>query len=259
MDDPVAPSPMAAASDAVNGAIKRKRSPSTEQSAPAAAAPPAKAPRTHGSHPQINYLVRQYADVLPMVSPEDGLPTTLRLLADYAGVLDRHESLAGNLGAKPLGPILVERFERLFDAPPRVLRSSGKDGSSGGGAAAHITWLDVVEFARHKPEQFHLERARDGARVCQFHTKQCRVEISEDDFVLISSGMPQRLIPPQPIAEDEEKELGTLEIMEKSLGSVVTLADQGTRGPLPLPAFCVARALRRMRACARAFRAEIHG
>jgi hypothetical protein len=54
------------------------------------------------------------------------------------------------------------------------------------------------------------------------------VEISEEDYVLIASGMPQKLIPPQPIVEDEEKELGTLEILEKNLAQIVQLADQGT-------------------------------
>ena len=88
-------------------------------------------------------------------------------------------------------------------------------------------WLDVVEFARNKPEQFNLEKMREGNRVCQFYTKQCRVEISEEDYVLIKSGMPEKLIPPQPIGEDEEKELGTLEILEKNLSGVVQLADQG--------------------------------
>ena len=72
---------------------------------------------------------------------------------------------------------------------------------------------------------------RDGVRVCQFYTKQSRVEISEEDYYLISSGMPQRLIPPQPIPDDEEKELGTLEIMEKSIAQIVQVADQGKAFP----------------------------
>ncbi|KAL8744700.1 MAG: hypothetical protein Q9190_003080 [Brigantiaea leucoxantha] len=127
--------------------------------------------------------------------------------------------MAGNLGARPLGPILIKRFERLFDGPPKVLKSHGKEGTT-------VGWLDVVEFARNKPEQFNLEKMRDGVRVCQFYTKQSRVEISEEDYQLIASGMPQKLIPPQPIVEDEEKELGTLEILEKNLGMVVQLADQ---------------------------------
>ena len=127
--------------------------------------------------------------------------------------------MAGNLGARPLGPILMQRFERLFDGSPRVLKTHGKEGTT-------VGWLDVVEFARNKPEQFNLEKMRDGVRVCQFYTKQCRVEISEDDYHLVKSGMPLNMIPPQPIAGDEEKELGTLEILEGRLSGVVQLADQ---------------------------------
>lgn len=181
--------------------------------------PPAKVPKTNANHVQINYLARQYQELLPLISPEDALPSLLSLISDYDGVLHRHESMAGNLGARPLGPILIQRFERLFDGPPRVLKTHGKEGTS-------VGWLDVVEFARNKPEQFNLEKMREGNRVCQFYTKQCRVEISEDDYVLIKSGMPEKLIPPQPIVEDEEKELGTLEILEKNLSGVVQLADQ---------------------------------
>ncbi|KAI4190276.1 MAG: hypothetical protein L6R41_000889 [Letrouitia leprolyta] len=193
---------------------KRKRSPSVD-----APTPPVKVAKIHSSHLQINYLARQYQEILPLISVDDSLPALLSLVGDYDGVLHRHESMAGNLGARPLGPILIKRFERLFDGPPKVLKSHGKEGTT-------VGWLDVVEFARNKPEQFNLEKMRDGVRVCQFYTKQSRVEITEEDYVLIASGMPQKLIPPQPIVEDEEKELGTLEILEKSLGQVVQLADQ---------------------------------
>ncbi|PGH28293.1 hypothetical protein AJ80_00184 [Polytolypa hystricis UAMH7299] len=194
---------------------KRPRSPSGDF-------PPlaAKMPKTHSSHLQINYLARQYPENIPLVSTEDTLPNILRLIGEYDGVIHRHESIAGNLGACPLGPILVKRFERLFDGPPKVLKSNGKEGST-------VTWLDVVEFAKNKPEQFNLEKSRNGVRVCQIYTKQSRVEISEEDYVLIASGMPQKMIPPQPISEDEEKELGALEILEKNLGQVIQLADQG--------------------------------
>ena len=196
---------------------KRKRSPSVELGTQ----PPAtKSQKTSSSNLQINYLARQYTDTLPLIHPDNDLPTLLQLISEYDGVLHRHESLAGNMGARPLGPILIQRFERLFDGPPRILKTNAKDGAS-------IGWLDVVEFARNKPEQFNLEKSRDGIRVCQFYTRQCRVEISEDDYLLINSGMPQKLIPPQPISEDEEKELGTLEILEKRLAQVVQAADQG--------------------------------
>ncbi|KAL2820664.1 hypothetical protein BJX63DRAFT_444202 [Aspergillus granulosus] len=178
-----------------------------------------KVPKTHSNHLQINYLARQYPDNLPLVSLEDTMPAIVHLIGEYDGVLHRHESIAGNLGACPLGPILIKRFERLFDGPPKVLKSHGKD-------SPNVTWLDVVEFARSKPEQFNLEKSRNGVRVCQFYTKQCRVEISEEDFVLIHSGMPQKMIPPQPIIEDEEKELGALEILEKNLQQIIQMADQ---------------------------------
>ena len=183
------------------------------------AGPPSKTAKNQSSHLQINYLARQYNQNIPLVNIDDTLPSILRLIGDYDGVLHRHESLAGNLGACPLGPILIKRFERLFEGPPRILKSHGKDPS--------VTWLDVVDFAKNKPEQFNLEKMRNGVRVCQFYTKQCRVEISEEDYVLIASGMPQKLIPPQPIQEDEEKELGALEILETNLSQIVQMADQG--------------------------------
>ncbi|KAJ5131202.1 uncharacterized protein N7515_007241 [Penicillium bovifimosum] len=192
---------------------KRPRSPNGDY------AGSSKVPKTHSNHLQINYLARQYPDNLPLVSVDDTMPAIQHLLGEYDGVLHRHESIAGNLGACPLGPILIKRFERLFDGPPKVLKSHGKDGPT-------VTWLDVVEFAKNKPEQFNLEKSRNGVRVCQFYTKQCRVEISEEDFVLIASGMPQKMIPPQPIIEDEEKELGALEILEKNLAHIIQMADQ---------------------------------
>ncbi|KAJ5274668.1 hypothetical protein N7497_005269 [Penicillium chrysogenum] len=192
---------------------KRPRSPTADHGMSS------KVPKTHSNHLQINYLARQYPDNLPLVSVDDTMPAIIHLLGEYDGVLHRHESIAGNLGACPLGPILIKRFERLFDGPPQVLKSHGKDGPT-------VTWLDVVEFAKNKPEQFNLEKSRNGVRVCQFYTKQCRVEISEEDFVLIASGMPQKMIPPQPIIEDEEKELGALEILEKNLQHIIQMADQ---------------------------------
>ena len=201
--------------------VKRKRSASVEApSQVVGIAPPAK--RTHTSTPNVNYLSRAYTDTLSLLDQRDSLRTTLDLLNDYVAVMERHESLASNLGAKPLGPMLMKRFERLFEERPRILKSNSKDNAS-------VNWLDVVEFAKHKPEQFNLEKQRDGVKVCQFYTKQCRVEISEEDFQLISSGMPQKLIPPQPIPEDEEKELATIEILEKSVANIATLAEQGKR------------------------------
>lgn len=198
-----------------SSSLKRPRSPTENPPLPAA-----KVPKTATNHLQINYLARQNKETIPLVTLNDKLPEIARLLNEYDGVIQRHESMAGNLGACPLGPILLKRFERLFEGPPKVLKSNGRDPG--------ITWLDVVEFAQNNPKQFNLERQRNGIRVCQFYTKQCRVEISEEDYVLIASGMPQKLIPPQPILEDEEKELGVMDLLDRNLGQVIQLADQGT-------------------------------
>ena len=149
-----------------NADLKRKRSPSNEHHA--AQAPPPKTAKT-SNHLQINYLARQCNEDLPLISNDDTLPSLLTLLGDYQGVLDRHESMACNLGARPLGPILIKRFERLFDGPPRVIKSHAVKEN------VNVTWLDVVEFARNKPEQFTLGQMSEGVRVCQFYTKQCRV------------------------------------------------------------------------------------
>ncbi|KAF2743947.1 hypothetical protein M011DRAFT_450147 [Sporormia fimetaria CBS 119925] len=204
---------MAAAPHPPPDNLKRKRSPSQPP-----AAPLTKSAKTHNTL-QINYLARQCETDLPLITQDASLPSILSLLNEYQGVLDRHESIALNLGCRPVGPILVKRFERLFDAPPRVLKCHAKEGTT-------VTWLDVVEFARSKPEQFQLAQMADGHRVCQFYTKQCRVQISEEDYVLINSGFPQSMIPPQPIPEDEEKELSTMEMLEKNLTQLSNLADQ---------------------------------
>ena len=155
-----------------------------------------------------------------MITNDDTLPRILSLLGDYQGVLDRHESMACNLGARPLGPILIKRFERLFDGPPRVLKSHGKDGIT-------VTWLDVVHFAQAHPTQFSLSTFSEGRRVCQFYypQKQVRVQISEEDFLFINSGRCQDLIPPLPIWEDEEKEVATCEIVERALRDLTAAAD----------------------------------
>lgn len=207
---------------------KRPASPTSELSMP-----PAKIPKTAVSQLQINYLKRERKETIPLATSDESLPKLLRLIGEYDGVLQRHESLAGNLGACPVGPILLKRFERLFEGPPRILKSNSRD--------PNITWLDVVEFAQNKPEQFDLEKTRNGIRVCQFYLKQCRVEISEEDYVLIRSGMPQKLIPPQPILEDEEKELGVIEVLDRNLAKVVHSADQGMSNTQACPVLLLTR------------------
>ncbi|KAI9783362.1 MAG: hypothetical protein M1839_003896 [Geoglossum umbratile] len=198
---------------------KRKRSPLDAQLPHPV---PSRAPGAEGQqfHLQINYLARRDKTNLPIVSATDTLPNILGILEKYAGVLERHESVAANLGCRPLGPILIDRFERLFDGPVKVVHQA-----QGPFGAILVTWLDVVEFAKVRPQDFILSESKDGSRVCRCRINQCDVEISEEDYVLIASGMPQKIIPPQPIEEDEEKELGSLETLEKNLSQIIASAD----------------------------------
>ncbi|KAI5357860.1 Putative zn(2)-C6 fungal-type DNA-binding domain-containing protein [Septoria linicola] len=204
-------------------AAKRKRSPS----ASSVSAPVAKAAKT-SSQMSINYLARQSQDDLPLISKDDTLPNLIHLLSAYSNILDRHESLASNLGARPLGPILIKRFERCFDSPPKIVASHHKNASGDPAETSHtITWLEVIEFARAHPAQFTLSTFSEGRRVCQFYypQKQLRVQISEEDFLFINSGRCQELIPPLPIWEDEEKEVGTCDVLEAKLKELTNAAD----------------------------------
>jgi hypothetical protein len=135
------------------------------------------------------------------------------------GVLRRHESLAANLGAKLVGPLLLKSFEKLFDGPIKVLQSSLTVEQS------PVTWLDIVTFARSNPNEFCLSDSTHGTKACRFWMKGGNVEISEDDYRLIMSGAPERMIPTQPIAEDESAELATLNILESRLAMLIKKAD----------------------------------
>jgi hypothetical protein len=136
-----------------------------------------------------------------------------------AGVLQRHESLAANLGAKLVGPLLLKSFEKLFDGPIKVIQPSfGLDQSL-------VSWLDIVTFARTNPSEFVLSESSPGVIACRFWIKGGQVEISEDDYRLIVSGGPERMIPTQPIPEDETAELGTLNIVENRLAMLIKKAD----------------------------------
>jgi hypothetical protein len=225
------PAPVIATPSDPASALKRKRSHSPSSATPAAAPqqPTAKAPKTSSTNQlSINYLARQLSEDLPLISKDDTLPNLLSLLSSYTSVLDRHESLASNLGARPLGPILIKRFERCFDAPPKIVASHHKGAASNPDDTTHnITWLEVIEFARSHPAQFTLSTFSEGRRVCQFYypQKQLRVQISEEDFLFINSGRCQELIPPLPIWEDEEKEVGTCDLLEAKLKELTNAAD----------------------------------
>jgi hypothetical protein len=209
--------------DSAIDSLKRKRSPSDA----GAALNSRTASRPNLS---INYLARHSQDDLPLVTKEFSLNGVLHACNSYSNVIERGESLASNLGIRALAPILIKRFERCFDAPPKVISSHAKAGASGSGSddtSHQVTWLEVIEFARAHPSQFTLTTFSEGSRVCQFYypQKQTRVQVSEEDFLFINSGRCQELIPPLPIWEDEEKEYNTCELLEIRLKELTNAAD----------------------------------
>ncbi|KAK7754591.1 hypothetical protein SLS62_003374 [Diatrype stigma] len=94
-----------------------------------------------------------------------------------------------------------------------------------------VTWLDIVEFAKSKPSEFTLTVMPNGTRCCQLPLKGVQVEISEDDWRLIVSGALDRfrLVPPQPLEEDETAEYATLDILEQRLNILIKRADEVAR------------------------------
>jgi hypothetical protein len=113
----------------------------------------------------------------------------------------------------------MKSCEKLFDGPIKLIQVQyGAEDTS-------ITWLDIIDFARTKPSSFALSDLPNGGRVCQFWIKQCQVQISEDDYRLILSGAPERMIPTQPIADDEIAEIGTIDILEQRLAVLTRKAD----------------------------------
>ncbi|KAL2074256.1 hypothetical protein VTL71DRAFT_8034 [Oculimacula yallundae] len=192
---------------------KRKRTPPIDEGGRQSAPPSA------GNQAQINYLMRAKADRLKLIEGDsETFSDVLGMIDDYEGVLQRHESLAANLGAKLVGPLLLKSFEKLFDGPIKVVTASlGLEQSP-------VSWLDIVTFARTNPLEFVLSDTPNGS-ICRFWIKGGQAEISEDDYRLIMSGGPERMIPTQPLAEDEAAELGTLNILETRLTTLIKKAD----------------------------------
>ena len=127
--------------------------------------------------------------------------------------------MAANLGAKLTGPLVLKSFEKLFDGPIKVVQDSYAL------AQSPITWLDIVTLARSNPTEFVLGDSEHGPRTCRVYIHGGQVEISEEDYRLIRSGAPERVIPSQPIAEDESAEVGTLNILEGRLATLIKRAD----------------------------------
>lgn len=146
-------------------------------------------------------------------------------LSRRIGVLNRNESLAFNLGAKLTGSRLLKAMEGAFEGPITTTPPQNQF------TPDPVTWLDIVDFAKSHPQEFQLSSTPSGLRYCQFPLKNVRVEIGEDDWRLIVSGALDRfrLVPPQPLEEDETAELATVEILEQRLQVLIKKADEVAR------------------------------
>jgi hypothetical protein len=132
--------------------------------------------------------------------------------------LERQESLAASLGAKLTGPRLLKGIDRFFDGPIRTIPAQPITGPVG--------WLEIVSFAKTNPNEFVLNTLADGSRRCQFRLKGYQVEISEDDWRLISSGALDRFSQERPFEEDETAEVATLDILEQRTSVLYKKADE---------------------------------
>ncbi|GAP89940.1 putative C6 finger domain-containing protein [Rosellinia necatrix] len=174
----------------------------------------------------INYLSRSPGVKLKLIQGDgDTFSNALDLISEYEGVLNRHESLAFNLGAKLTGSRLLKAMEGAFEGPITTTPPQNQF------TLDPVTWLDIVDFAKSHPQEFQLSATPSGMRYCQFPLKDVRVEIGEDDWRLIVSGALDRfrLVPPQPLEEDEAAELATVEILEQRLQVLIKKADEVAR------------------------------
>ncbi|KAF4119881.1 GAL4 [Geosmithia morbida] len=135
-----------------------------------------------------------------------------------SGVLERNDSFAASLGAKLSGPRLLRAVEKSFESPIKI--------SSPSVFSHSVTWLDVCNFAKANPSEFLLTILPDGSRCCQFICKGMQVEISEDDWRFITSGVLDRIPLEHPLEEDETAELATLDILEKRASALWHRADE---------------------------------
>ncbi|KUJ23632.1 uncharacterized protein LY89DRAFT_680350 [Mollisia scopiformis] len=201
---------------------KRKRSPGVEEGRQSAPPPPA----SHGVAPAapaptpINYLVKAKSERLRLIEGDsETFSEVLSMIDDYEGVLNRHESFAGNLGARLIGPRVLKSLEKMFESPIKVIQSSFAIEQT------PVTWFDITTFSVTNLADFVVSKENSVTR-WRFWIKGGQVEISDYDHDLLVSGVPQRIITPSdPHPNDESSELGTLSILEDRLGMLIKKAD----------------------------------
>lgn len=204
---------------------KRKRSPDDNGNQPGHPDRIPQPPPPSGNTTPINYLSKTNATKLSLIQGDsETFSEVITLINEYEGVLNRHESLAANLGAKLFAPRLLKAMEGAFDGPIKTTPTNSY-------GAHPPTWLDIVKFAKSNPNELSLTTTPSGSRTCQFYLKGFQVEITEDDWRLMMSGALDRflMVPPNAFEEDENAELATLEILEKRLQVLIKKADEVAR------------------------------
>ncbi|KAK1758365.1 hypothetical protein QBC47DRAFT_374428 [Echria macrotheca] len=180
----------------------------------------------------IDYLSRAMPSKLPLFRDDEVFAETLATIHSYEGVIRRNESLAANLGAKLMGPVVLRAADRFFEGNITTSPVGGPMQSDSGAMLSRYSpsWVDIVKFARSNPGDIRLTTTDDGRRVCRFVMEDVRVEISEDDWLLIMSGVINHFFTPAgPREEDEEAELATIEIVEQRLTQLIKQADDVAR------------------------------
>lgn len=184
-------------------------------------------PPQSGNTTPINYLSPSgiKTSSVKLLCGDNGVfNEVISLINDYEGILSRHESLAANLGAKLTAPRLLRAMESLFEGEIKVYPKN----SFAVDRPYKPSWLDILEFAASKPDEFKLTPTDSADQACRFSMQNVDVEITEDDWRLITSGALDRfsLVPPKPLEEDERIELATLDIIEDRLHRIIQKADE---------------------------------
>lgn len=174
----------------------------------------------------INYLTRSHPNKLKLIHGDcDIFGDIISLISDYEGVLSRQESLAANLGAKLTGPRLVKAMEGMFEGPITIVPDHHHQHHP-----STVSWLDIVQFAKTQPQNFTMHSTSDRGRVCRVVIKKTQVEITDDDWRMIRSGALERFrLAAEPLEDDENAELASLDIVEDRLDFLIKKADEVAR------------------------------
>lgn len=116
---------------------------------------------------------------------------SLEICQCYQSFLQSEDSVARHMSIPLMSDVLAEKISHLFSQPqPRVMDSEGNV------CDIESSWMDVI---RQWP--FHAEKYHDNYRF-SLANKIATFEITQFDYDLILSGIPQKLVHPRSHAND---------------------------------------------------------